>query len=676
MRTASPGRRTGRRASALIAAIGLALMTTPMSAADAGRYQNYEEMTATLKALASKHPDLARLEAIGKTPGGRSIWAMEIANRKGKPPAERPAVFVAANFEGDHLVGSQLALSIIEGLLSGYAADATVKQRLDENVFYVLPRVNPDGAELMFAAVKEGRRTNLSPFDADNDGRVDEDGCEDLNKDGFITLMRVKDPKGAYMISPEDPRLMRRAEPSRGEAGAYSIYWEGIDNDNDGFFNEDGPGGVDINRNFQHQYPYYQPEAGFHMVSEAETRAVLDYVLAHRNIAVALSFGESDNLIVPPTRRGELGPAASISLIEFAEASVAGARQVGMFGDTGATGFGGRGGGTMLGGAGGGRGEAAAPSSARAQQPARRPNTTIAAADIDYFTSVSEKYRELTGIRSVPPVRTPAGAFFEYAYYQYGVPSFSTPGWSIPTPPRTTPPTSPVGQPSWETLGPGGPREGDQGRAGGQGARQGGVPAGRGMGVPQAGGAETVPGAQPAPIDLRVLRWMDSEKVDGFVAWTPFKHPSLGDVEIGGFKPYATTNPPAEKLAELGASHAKFVLHLSSLFAKVRVAKTEVTNHGGGVFRIKAEVENAGFLPTALAQGVTARSVKPVMVQLGVEPGDIIAGDEKTNFIQALAGSGGRESYEWLVKGKPGQTVTLKVVSQKGGSDSATLRLQ
>ena len=31
----------------------------------------------------------------------------------------------------------------------------------------------------------------------------------------------------------------------------------------------------------------------------------------------------------------------------------------------------------------------------------------------------------------------------------------------------------------------------------------------------------------------------------GFVAWTPFKHPQLGDVEIGGFAPYARDDTAA-----------------------------------------------------------------------------------------------------------------------------------
>ena len=78
----------------------------------------------------------------------------------------------------------------------------------------------------------------------------------------------------------------------------------------------------------------------------------------------------------------------------------------------------------------------------------------------------------------------------------------------------------------------------------------------------------------------------------------------------------------------------------------------------------------------SLAQGQTARSVKPTLVQLGVDPGAVISGSAKTSFLQVLAGSGSRAKYEWLVKGKPGQTVELLVQSEKGGSAAARVTLK
>jgi hypothetical protein len=643
-----------------VAAVVGGLVPAPVGAVDFAKYHTHQELTAALKAAVAAHPGLAKLVSIGKTREGRDIWAMELANPAGTPVQDRTALLVAGTFEGDHLIGGELSLFLVDQLLTGYATDAAIKDRLDNHVIYVLPRVNPDGAELMFAPVKTGRRTNATPTDADNDGRLNEDGPLDLNGDGFITVMRVKDPKGPYMIHPEDPRLMKRADPAKGERGGYAIYWEGRDQDNDGFIAEDGPGGVDINRNFMHKYPFYEADAGPHMASEVETRAVLEYVLQHPNIAAMLSFGESDNLIVPPTRAGALGAANPINLLDFAERSTAGARRTGLFAEI-PVGFG-RGGGRGMGGEGGP--PAAAPAlTGRAAQPDRAPATTINSADYDYFKTVSDKYRELTGLRSPGFTRTPAGAFFEYGYYQYGVPSFSTPGWGLPG----TTPARPVGEGA--PARPAGAATPPAGAGGGRGARGG----GGGMAPAAASGGDA---AEAEGIDLRLLQWMDADKVDGFVPWKAFKHPTLGEVEIGGFKPYATTNPPAAKIAELGASHAKFAVYLSSLFSKVHVAQTEVTSLGAGLFRIKAEVENTGFLPTALAQAVVARSVKPVMVQLQVPPDSIVTGNEKTNHIMSLAGAGTRQSFEWIIKGKPGSTVDLKVVSYKSGRETATLKLQ
>jgi len=176
--------------------------------------------------------------------------------------------------------------------------------------------------------------------------------------------------------------------------------------------------------------------------------------------------------------------------------------------------------------------------------------------------------------------------------------------------------------------------------------------------------------------DSLLLAWMDREGIDGFIEWTGCDHPEHGEVEIGGFKSFSVTNPPTGEIGTLGASHAKFAVYLSTLFAQVRIADTEITSHGGGIFHIKAEVENSGFLPTALVQGVTSRSVKPTMVQLDVDPKAVISGTGKTTFFQSLEGSGKRLEFEWVIKGTSGDVIELKVVSPKGGSDRRKLTLK
>jgi hypothetical protein len=328
---------------------------------------------------------------------------------------------------------------------------------------------------------------------------------------------------------------------------------------------------------------------------------------------------------------------------EFALAANSDARSVGMIAARSRFGFG-------FGGF--RRGQQQTQTAARGR-PAQRPDSTVNRADVEYFRAVSEKYGELTGIKEVATSRNPAGAFFEYAYYQFGVPAFSTPGWGLPEAARSEQAdTAAAERPQAPARRPTPPA--------GAAARGGGRPA----------------ATADQSTEVRLLQWMDQHDVDGFVEWQPFQHPDLGQVEIGGFKPYVTTNPPAGELAALGESHAKFAVYLMSLFGDVGIARTEVTNHGGGVFEVTAEIENTGFLPTAMQQGVRSRSVPAVLVQLDVPPENVITGAAKTSLVPSLNGSGAREEFSWFVRGSPGDRVQLRVRSTKSGLASTTITLR
>ncbi len=308
-------------------------------------YLDFDGLTRELRSLVDGS-NLATMRSLGTSREGREIWLVEIRNPSGTPVDTRPGLLIVGNLEGDHLVGSALALETIRYLIDQNGGEAN----LDEQVVYVVPRLNPDGAEAMFAAVHHARRGNARPYDDDNDGRIDEDPPEDLNGDGFITVMRVPDPSGDYIIHPDDARLMKRADAGEGESGAYTLYREGRDSDGDGFLNEDGAGGVDLNRNFQHAYPYYERDAGPHMVSESEARALMDFVVAQRNIGAILTFGHSDNLVTAPNASGGLAGPKILDLPAFADASNADVFDKGVFRTQG-RGFGGGG----FGGGGGGQ---------------------------------------------------------------------------------------------------------------------------------------------------------------------------------------------------------------------------------------------------------------------------------------------------------------------------------
>jgi len=665
------------RCSRLTGGLAVLLVTSLVAPSTArgqvASYLDYDGLTRELNSLVNSS-NLATIESLATTLGGREIWLVTVGNASGAPLDERPGVLVVGNLEGDHLVGSHLALEAIRHLIQS-AQDEAVQTALSNNVFYFFPRLNPDAAEAMFSQVKWNRKTNGQPFDDDNDGLTNEDGPEDLNGDGFITVMRVADPAGVYMIDPDDNRLMKQADASKGERGAYKLYGEGTDEDGDGFINEDGPGGVDLNRNFQHAYPYWQADAGPHMVSEVETRALMDFAISHRNIAAILTFGETDNLVTPPDSRGGLAAAKVTDLPAFAEASNDEVFSVGVVaagggGGRGRGGFGGRGGG------GGGiylRG--AQPGRDNDPSSGTRPATTVASGDQVYFTAVSDAYKRITGIENVPVHRTPEGAFFQYGYFQFGVPSFSTLGWGVPA-------GSP-GDPSGQRPQTDSPEEPAAGRAGGGrvppggGAMAGGRGGGGAQATPAGGGTQATPARGSTGSDRGILSALEAANIEAFVDWSTFQHPELGEVEIGGFLPYATTNPPATQIPELGEKHGEFLVELAGMLPRVSIADTEVTAHGGGVFTVTVEVENDGFLPTSLRHGQTSRSVGPTFVQIQIDDDDILSGADKTTSVGAINGSGTRsEKVTWVIRGREGAQLEIKLHSQKSGHDTATVTLR
>ena len=93
---------------------------------------------------------------------------------------------------------------------------------------------------------------------------------------------------------------MKKADPSKGETGQYRLYSEGTDNDNDGFYNEDGTGGTNVGINFPHGFKYWTADGGTWPGSAAESRAILEFVYSHPEIALAVTYGSSNFCLSPP----------------------------------------------------------------------------------------------------------------------------------------------------------------------------------------------------------------------------------------------------------------------------------------------------------------------------------------------------------------------------------------
>jgi hypothetical protein len=376
-----------------IMSLTLIIQFTWLSLSGQNQYNDFRAMSQKINKLGSDYPSICSVKSMVKTLGGKDIWVLTIGTGD---KDKKPGIAILGGIEGNYIFGKELALGFAENLLKE-SSNPDIKELLNSLTFYVFPDVSPDATEQFFSKPQYERTVNARPTDDDRDFLTDEDPYEDLDNDGLITLTRVLDPAGTFVVSEDDKRIMVPADLSKGQIGAYIVLSEGTDNDKDGTFNEDGAGGVNFNKNFSFNYEEFGVNAGLHAMSEVETKAVADFLFDHFNIYATFAFGPQDNL-GQPMKASE--------------------RQA-VITSTGQ----GQGQGTGRG-QGAGRGQG--------QEQGDRRITSILKTDETINKLVSDKYHEITGIKGAPVTKTTPGNFMEWAYYHYGRYSFSTPGWWYP----------------------------------------------------------------------------------------------------------------------------------------------------------------------------------------------------------------------------------------------------
>ena len=270
------------------------------------RYYTNAGLESLYREIVRSHPQLARLESIGKSVGGRDIWVLTISDFSKGDPSRKPAIWVDGNIHGNEIQTSEMALYIAWYLTEMFPTNRFIQELLEQKTFYIAPSINPDGRAI-FTETPGTLRSGILPLDNDRDGTADEDEPEDLNGDGFITQMRIRNPNGRYIADPLYPNRLILAPP--GVQGEFDLLgFEGIDNDGDGRVNEDGEGGYDPNRDwgFNWQPNFIQGGALKYPFSLPESRAVRDFLVNHPNIAAAQSFHNTGGMIlVPPGAEGD-----------------------------------------------------------------------------------------------------------------------------------------------------------------------------------------------------------------------------------------------------------------------------------------------------------------------------------------------------------------------------------
>ncbi len=269
------------------------------------RYLDYAELMRQLREWAERHPQFVRLTSLGTTAEGRDIPMLTV----GRDPDDiRPAAWVDGNMHASELCGSSAALAIAEDMIKLHLGDpppalpAHMIEALKDTLFYVVPRISPDGAE---AVMKTGRYIRSSPVDARcNKGHAYWE-AHDVDGDGRMGYMRVACDDGEVVELAGFPGVMVPRTPEDAPP-YYKLYPEGRIVNFDGrripdpYFLSDNQ--YDFNRNFPYQWAP-EPEqagAGHYPGSAIETRAILDFTAKHPEIFAWINFHTFGGVFIRP----------------------------------------------------------------------------------------------------------------------------------------------------------------------------------------------------------------------------------------------------------------------------------------------------------------------------------------------------------------------------------------
>jgi hypothetical protein len=351
-------------------ALILGLLAAVAAAEEATPFRRFADASSDLTKRAAASGGVAKSGVLGKSSGGREILLLTIGT--GERVDTRPALLVVAGIEGDGIGGSEIAAAFAAELMA--AQDERTRKLLSERTVYVIARLNPDGIERFFDALKRQDSGASAKWDEDKDGSDDEDGPDDLDGDGMILVMRVEDAAGEWVADEKDAGFMRKPDAVRGEHGAWRLLPEGRDDDGDGAWNEDGAGGVDLNSNFPWNYRFHAPRVGPYPLSEPESRALAEFVAAHPNIEAAFTFASNDNLI------RQVGPSPPPNPLPDPGSPVMG----------------------------------------------------LDAGDVLPLAGFAENYRTKLGRERRDPAGHREGGLAEWMYFHWGILSLDSPGWSVP----------------------------------------------------------------------------------------------------------------------------------------------------------------------------------------------------------------------------------------------------
>ncbi len=104
-------------------------------------------MTETLEKWHELYPSLTKLYSIGESVLGKKLWVLEVTNFETGSGEDKPGFWADGGTHPDEPCGTPMVMHNAQVLLLGFGKDPFLTELLNTRVFYILPKVNPDGTD-------------------------------------------------------------------------------------------------------------------------------------------------------------------------------------------------------------------------------------------------------------------------------------------------------------------------------------------------------------------------------------------------------------------------------------------------------------------------------------------------------------------------------------------------
>jgi murein tripeptide amidase MpaA len=208
----------------------------------------------------------------------------------------------------------------------------------------------------------------------------------------------------------------------------------------------------------------------------------------------------------------------------------------------------------------------------------------------------------------------------------------------------------------------------------------------------------------PDSDDVKLLEWND-RALGGraYHDWKPFDHPELGRVEIGGWDAFAFIhNVPPDRLEAEVARFPKWLLWQALISPKLELRGARAEPLAEGLWRLRIELVNTGWLPTTVSKrAVERKQVPPLWCEIELPEGAVIEaacgnsgashGALKRIELGQLAGWSHRHSSlsfwpdpaptadiavaEWILRAAPGASIAFTARAARAGTVRGRVRL-